>query len=161
MMNTSFFRASSFLCGLVLCLGISSCAGSYKNTAGSESTTAYDGWWIAKIQKTFPLQVGENWKMKCDNREGEFAFEVRDGLVITRLVDVQQETPITRAGKFKISQQTDFSISSDSFIYDGREIYVMYGHLGKRKPKGKFIVYVKEVHASCQTDVSFERSSDD
>lgn len=122
---------------------------------------AYDGWWTAKIQKTPPSQTQNSWRMSCTNMEGEFSFQVVDGVVLMKVLGKEQEQELSSGGRFKIKQETDFhideGIGSDTNIDDGRVTYYIKGKLSGSNPKGSIQDFVQEIGAGCLTKIIYAR----
>lgn len=151
-------RIYAGLTALAVTAAVSGCASAPLNTS---ETGAYDGWWLAKIQKTPPKQTRNNWEMTCRNLEGEFAFDVSDDIVRMKALGSTQHGLLTSGGKFKLRQQTDFKVSSsarsDIQITKGDVRYVIKGKLSGDKPHGIIQTFIPEIGAGCTSKIHFVR----
>ena len=93
--------------------------------------------------------------------EGEFSFQVVDGVARMNVLGTQQEQELGAGGRFKIVQETGFhvdeSTGSDINIDDGRVTYYIKGKLSGTKPKGTIQDFVQEIGAGCLTKILYVR----
>lgn len=160
-MPTAALKTLSAYFSVVLVVSsLTGCAISPMPMAESERLN-YDGWWTAKIKKTPSPQTQNSWRMQCTNLEGEFAFEVVDGMVRMNILGASQESELSKGGQFKVKQVTGRRVSesagSDVTIDDGTVTYVIKGVLGSSKPKGSIQNWVQGIGAGCITKIVYER----
>lgn len=135
--------------------------GCVSNPISEADRNSFDGWWTAKIQETPDPQMQNSWRLGCNNLEGEFTFEVVNGVVKMNLLGTVQESPLLQGGRFRIDQKTDIHVDessgSDVDIDDGQVTYVIKGNLGASTPKGSIQDWVQEIGAGCITKIFYER----
>lgn len=154
--TTKLILATVFTFGL-----LSGCASS---PLTPEELNSYDGWWTAKIQKTPKTQHANGWEQHCSNLEGEFSFEVRDGVILMNILGTSQEQILSSKGSFTIEQVTDFHVDeasgSDVQIENGQVTYIIKGKLDGPKPRGTIVDWVQEIGAGCITKIKYVRESE-
>ena len=125
-----------------------------------DKSGSYDGDWLAFMAQTPSPQIIQNWKVKCNSFEQSIPISVEEGVVTTRINDVDHSTYISGNGRFRLEIPTGLKmsnpISSSATLIDGRVTLILQGDLGRDKPSGSFTFGIADfANVGCTTRVNY------
>lgn len=129
--------------------------------SNKDSTGAYDGQWIAKVQRSAGQQaMPGNWIANCSGEAWEFPIKVEDGIAYLWLDIAKTNTFVSSTGDFRfdipLSHQAQAKPGSDKEIGLKRTSRIIYGNLKKAKGRDTF-AYEEFGNNGCTAVIKFVR----
>ncbi|MGQ7845606.1 hypothetical protein ACUNV4_14070 [Granulosicoccus sp. 3-233] len=150
------------LCVLTLTACVSNVSSQVKES-NKDQSGAFDGTWVAKVQKSAKRQtMPGNWIANCDGSAWNFTLRVNDGVVSNNLRESKKSTYVSSTGDFRfdipVNNEASAAAGSERNISLAKQTLIVYGNL--EKAKGRFTTGVAEFgNSGCTAIIEFARTS--
>lgn len=129
--------------------------------SNKDTTGAYDGRWIAQVQRSAGKQImPNNWYANCDGKAREFNFRVNDGVAELWFDNNLKKTLVSTKGDFRfdipLAHKAQAAVGSSATIGLTGTSRIFYGNLAKEKGRTTF-AYEAFGNNGCTAIVRFVR----
>lgn len=150
------------LCALTLTACVSNVSSQVKESSKDQSG-AFDGTWVAKVQKSAKRQpMPGNWIANCGGSAWSFTLRINDGVVRNSIRGAANEsTFVSSTGDFRfdipVKNDAKAAAGSDRSLGLAKQTMIIYGNL--KKAKGRFTTGVAEFgNNGCTAIIEFART---
>lgn len=165
--NTTFNSATrSVALTLIFCaVSLTSCVSNISSQvkeSNKDTTGAFDGTWIANVQKSPARQpMPGNWIANCDGSEWNFRVFVSDGVAKSNITGPNESTFVSTSGDFRfdIPQENEAKArgGSEGTLSRTEQTMVIYGNL--KDAKGRYTFAVAQFgNNGCTAVIEFEKA---
>lgn len=127
-----------------------------------DTTGAFDGTWIANVQKSPARQpMPGNWIANCDGSEWNFRLFIADGVAQSNITGPDASTFVSSSGDFRfdIPQESEAKArgGSEGTLARTEQTMVIYGNL--KNAKGRYTFAVAQFgNNGCTAVIEFEKA---
>lgn len=136
---------------------LTACSTGHIDPADRDTTGAYDGFWIGKVDKPRSSKVilPGNWEMSCSWEPFEIFLAVADGRA--QLGRLENKSPVSKAGDFRIDiVSEDAGMVGGIMSGNGNFVQVFSGNLSGEDPRGVYKQYSESLGKNgCSAKIRF------
>ena len=141
---------------------LAGCAASHVDPADRDTTGAYDGVWIGKVDGPRALKeiLPGNWQMNCGWEPFEIFLLVDDGRI--QLGRLENKSPVSKNGDFRIDLSSgDAKMSNGIMPGNSDFMQVFSGNLSGDDPRGKYRQFIASISThGCSAKIRFTRENE-
>lgn len=164
--TTSITTARSVALVLIFCaLLLTSCVSNISSQvkeSDKDTTGAFDGTWIANVQKSPARQpMPGNWIANCDGSEWNFRLFIADGVAQSNITGPDESTFVSSSGDFRFDVPQEIEakarVGSEGTLSLNKQTMVIYGNL--KNAKGRYTFAVAQFgNNGCTAIIEFEKA---
>ncbi len=130
--------------------------------SNKDQTGAFDGTWVANVQKSAGRQsMPGNWVANCDGSAWDFRVRVADGVAKNSIRGSRESTFVSPTGDFRfdipVKHEAKASAGSARDLALAKQTMVVYGNL--KKAKGRFTYGIAEFgNNGCTAIIEFKKA---
>lgn len=161
----AFGRYSAVLLASVCALTLTACVSNVSSQvkeSSKDQSGAFDGTWIAEVQKSAGRQpMPGNWIANCDGSPWNFTLRVADGVAKNNLRGSKEKAFVSSTGDFRfdipVKNDAKAAAGADRSLSLAKQTMIVYGNL--QKAKGRFTTGVAEFgNNGCTAIIKFSRT---
>lgn len=150
------------LCALTITACVSNVSSQVKES-NKDQTGAFDGEWVANVQKSAGRQsMPGNWAANCNGSAWDFRVQVKEGVARNNLRGSKESAFVSPTGDFRfdipVESEASSSAGADRDIALAKQTMIIYGNL--KKAKGRFTFAVAKFgNNGCTAIIKFNKVS--
>ena len=149
------------LCALTMTACVSNIYSQVKES-DKDQTRAFDGAWVANVQKSPGLQsLPGKWVINCNSSTWNFGMQIIEGVAKTSISRSEESAFVSPTGDFRfeipIKDDARSAPGASRDIALGKQTMIIYGNL--KKAKGRFTIGIAEFgNNGCTAIIKFNKA---